>query len=357
MNHDIVIYNFRLELVEQLINAGYEVIISSPNGKRIEYLTEMGCKHIESKISRRSINFIKDIKLFTHYRKIIKNIKPNLILTYTIKPNIYGGFAARLLNVQYISNITGLGTATENSGFLQKIIILLYKIAFKKVNTVFLQNVENKMFFEKNRIALGKHELIPGSGVNLNRYIYLPYPEDKTIEFVFIARIMKEKGIEHYLEAAKFIKEKYPFTVFHICGLYEQDYSNIIEQYANNKIVEYHGMVNDIKTILKRIHCTVHPSYYPEGISNALLESCACGRPIITTDRSGCREVVDDGINGFLVQPKSSSDLISKIEKFINLPYEEKIQMGIAGRKKMELEFSREIVVNAYMNKIMKIPN
>jgi len=180
----------------------------------------------------------------------------------------------------------------------------------------------------------------------------LDYPASDTIEFVFISRIMKEKGIEQYLEAAEYIKNKYPNTRFHICGFCEEDYQDILEEMQSKGIIVYQGVLDDVREILKITHCTVHPTYYPEGMSNVLLESAACGRPVITTDRSGCREIVDDGVNGYLAKPKDTLDLIKKIEQFIALDFDKKKKMGLAGRKKVEKEFDRQIVVNAYMEEI-----
>ena len=354
VNHDIVIYNFRRELVERLLFDGYKVYISSPYGERIDDLINMGCEYIEAAISRHGTNLLEELKLLFYYLNLIKKIQPDVVLTYTIKPNIYGGIACRLLGVPYIANITGLGTAVEHDGIMQKITIMLYKIAFKNISCVFFQNEENRQFFVEKNIPMGKDRLIPGSGVNLEHFYVLDYPASDTIEFVFISRIMKEKGIEQYLEAAEYIKNKYPNTRFHICGFCEEDYQDILEEMQSKGIIVYHGVLDDVREILKITHCTVHPTYYPEGMSNVLLESAACGRPIITTNRSGCREIVDDGVNGCLVKPKDTLELIRRIEQFIALDFEEKRRMGLAGRKKVEKEFNRQIVVDAYLEEIIE---
>ncbi|MFA6808432.1 MAG: glycosyltransferase family 4 protein [Eubacteriales bacterium] len=355
VNHDVVIYNFRRELVERLLADGYEVFISSPYGERIDELTAMGCKYIEASIARHGTNVIEELKLISYYKKIIKDVKPDVVLSYTIKPNIYGGMACKSLGIPYIANITGLGTAVEKNGLMQKITIMLYKSAFKKINCVFFQNMENRQFFIDHKIAVDKHRLIPGSGVNLEQFSVLEYPSKKTTEFVFISRIMKEKGIDQYLEAAEYIKNKYPDTQFRICGFCEEAYEDKLKILQDKGIIIYHGMVRDVREILKETHCTIHPTYYPEGMSNVLLESCACARPIITTDRSGCREIVDSGINGYVVEQRNSKDLIEKIEQFLKLSYEEKKQMGLAGRHKIEREFDRQIVVEAYVEEIQRV--
>lgn len=356
VNHDVVIYNFRLELVERLLNEGYEVYISSPYGERIDDLVSLGCKYVETEINRHGLNVFQEWKLLHHYKKIIKQIEPNVILTYTIKPNIYGAIAGRSFNIPVLANITGLGTAVENEGLMQKVSITLYKYAFKDIAKVFFQNKENQQFFVDNNIALGKHELLPGSGVNLQHFSLLEYPrEDNGIEFVFISRIMKEKGIDQYLDAAKYITKQYPNTKFHVLGFCEEDYEDELHKLHEEGIILYHGMQKDVRKFLKTTHCTVHPTYYPEGMSNVLLESAASGRPIITTDRSGCREIVDDKVNGYVTNLKDSKNLIDSIEKFLTLSYQEKREMGIAGREKVESEFDREIVVDIYKNEINRI--
>lgn len=352
-NHDVGLYNFRKELIARLIQDGHEVIISCPPGDNIDKLINMGCRYVKTEFNRHGTNPIDEIKLINHYKKLMSATNPDIIFGYTIKPNIYGAIAAKKSGIPFVANVTGLGTAVEKPGILQKITIQMYKYAFSKIQTVFFQNEENKQFFIENNIALGTHKLLPGSGVNLEHFYLQEYPStDETIEFVFISRIMKEKGIDQYLEAAEYVRKKFPFTRFHVAGFCEEDYAGILDSYQEKGIVKYHGMLGDIRDILSATHCTVHPTYYPEGISNVLLESSACGRPIITTNRSGCREVVDINKNGFLVRQKDSQDLIEKIELFLDLNHIEKKNMGLNGRMKIEKEFNREIVIEKYIEEI-----
>lgn len=348
-NSDISIYTYRRELIERLISLGHNVAVVSPTGSFVENLIEMGCEHIAVEVDRRGTNPIKDFKLIKRYTCLLKRIKPDFVFSYTIKPNIYGAIACRKLNIPIIANVTGLGTAVENRGWKQMVALMLYRYAFKKVKTIFFQNEENMKFFSDRKLYNEKHKLLPGSGVNLERFSLCEYPSDETINFVFVSRLMKEKGIDQYLDAAEYITKKYPNTCFHICGFCEKEYEEKLDKLVENQSVIYHGMVKDITTILPQMHCTIHPTYYPEGLSNVLLESLATGRPIITTDRAGCREVVDDGVNGFVVKEKDSNDLIEKIEKFLALSNEERKQMGLAGRAKVEKEFDRNIVVKAYL--------
>lgn len=351
-NFGMGLYNFRKELLKELIKQNHEVYVSLPDDEYVPKLRSLGCKFINTSVSRRGTNPITDLKLLLNYKKIIKSIEPDVVLTYTIKPNIYGGLACRLLNVPFIANITGLGTAVENGGLLQKITLFLYKISLGKAKCVFFQNEDNKKFITKKKIIKGNHRVIPGSGVNLDHYTLLEYPTGDIINFLFISRVMKEKGIDQYLDAANYIKEKYPNTAFHIVGFCEEAYEDKLKDMQDKGIIQYHGKQSDVREFHKISHCTIHPTYYPEGMSNVLLESASCGRPLITTNRSGCREIVDDGINGFLVKQEDSQDLIEKIEIFLDLSYVDKKQMGLAGRKKIENEFNRKIVVDAYLEEI-----
>ncbi|MGI6654242.1 MAG: glycosyltransferase family 4 protein [Christensenellales bacterium] len=352
VNHDVVIYNFRLELVEALLALEYDVTVSCPYGERIDDLVSLGCAFIDTPVARHSINPFHDLALYSNYKKIIQAEKPDIVFTYTIKPNIYGGMACASLGVPYVVNITGLGTALENKGVLQKFLIALYRYALRKAQRVFCQNQENVQFFRQHFCLGDRLALLPGSGVNLERFTALPYPGKETIEFAFISRIMKEKGIDLYLDAARKIKERYPNTVFHVCGFCEEDYKSVLGQMTDSGVVVYHGMVRNVRDVLRKIHCTVHPSYYPEGISNVLLESAASARPLITTDRSGCRETVDHEVSGYIVPVRNGAALIHAIERFIALDWQAKRNMGLAGRAKMEKEFSREIITKSYLNEI-----
>lgn len=352
VNHDVVIYNFRLELVERLLSEGYEVHISSPYGERIDDLKALGASYHEIEIDRHGMNPKDEIRILRDYRKLLKVVQPDIVLGYTIKPNIYGALAAQQAGIPFVANITGLGTAIENGGKKQKILVMLYKTAFRKVQRVFFQNEENRQFFIDQNIAIDKHAMLPGSGVNLDRFTVSEYPKDDVVKFLFISRIMKEKGIDQYLEAARDIKERHKNVEFHICGFCEKEYKGELEKLNANGTVIYHGMIRDVAGFLKDMHCVVHPTYYPEGISNVLLEACASGRPIITTDRSGCREVVDDGVNGYMIPQKDSRALINAIENFLKLDYCEKKQLGLNGRKKVEDSFDRQIIVEAYLKEI-----
>lgn len=353
VNRDFVLYNFRIELVEALLKENYEVYICLPYGEKVELMTAMGCKFLPVAIDKRGTNPFRDLKLIQEYRKIFREVKPDMILTYTTKVNIYAGILAGKMKIPYLMNISGLGTAVEYESMLQKVMLRMYKMAAKNAKCLFFQNKENLEFFEKHHMYDGKWKMLPGSGVNVERFHLMDYPEEKDgIHFLFIARVIKEKGIEEYLAAAKVIRKEYPNTFFHVLGPCDGEYETMLKEYEEQNMIQYHGMIQDTREFLAKAHCTIHPSYYPEGMSNVCLESAACGRPVITTDRSGCRETVEDGVTGYIFPQKDREALIGKIREFLELRHEEKKKMGLAGRRKMVEEFDRGIVVEEYKKEI-----
>lgn len=355
-NSDAGLYLFRKELLIELLKK-HEVVLSIPEGVYTSFFRKIGCKLIPTDFERHGKNPWKEISLLATYKKILKSEKPDIVFTYTIKPNIYGGMACAEMGVPYVVNITGLGTAVENPGLLQKITIPMYRFGVRKAQKVFFQNSDNQEFMLSRNMIKGAYDLLPGSGVNLSQYQVKEYPNGDTVDFLFVARIMKEKGIDQYLETAEYITKKYPNTRFHICGACEPEYTGKLETLQEKGTVIYHGVIQNMEKMYEIASCTIHPTYYPEGLSNVLLESTACGRPIITTNRSGCREVVDDGVNGYVVREKDSADLIAKVECFLTLPWEQKRQMGLAGRRKVESEFDRRIVIEKYMEEMDQVKN
>ena len=353
-NHDLGLYKFRKEVLETLLREN-EVFVSMPMGIFTDKIIEMGCHYIDTSFERKGKNPFKDLELLSFYKKTIKEVKPDVVLTYTIKPNVYGGLACQQLKVPYIANVTGLGSAIENGGLLQLISLNLYKLGLKKADMVFFQNDANRDFMLKKNAVGKNYDMLPGSGVNLSQYEVSEFPNDETIDFTYVGRLMKEKGFELYAEAAKFISGKYQNTRFHVCGPDEDNYRELVKELSEKGILIYEGYVDDMKEVYKRVQCTIHPTYYPEGMSNVLLESLACGRPIITTDRPGCKEIVEDGVNGFVVKQNDLNDLIEKIEKYLSLSNEERKQLGLNGRRKVEKEFDRNIVINKYLDAINKV--
>lgn len=355
-NSFIGLYSFRREVFQAIRNLNYEIYISCPiegNQENAEWFKNIGCKIIDTQFNRKGTNPLADIRLILTYRKLIRELKPLAILSYTIKPNLYGGMACTLCGTPQLANITGLGVAVENPGLIQKITMILYKLGLRKTTLIFFQNDSNRQFCIDNNLVQSRTRLIPGSGVNLEYHAAKRYPEkNDPIRFIFISRIRREKGIDEYLAVAEALKPKYANTEFHVVGFCEDEYELRLKNLNDKGIIVYHGKQSDVRPFIAKVNCLIHPTFYPEGMSNVLLEACAAGRPIITTDRPGCKEIIDDHINGFIVKQQDKQDCISKVEKFINLPYESKKAMGDAARKKVEKEFDRQIVVNSYLEEI-----
>ena len=349
--------SFRKEVLQAIINAGYEVIVSAPTDDKTSLIQSMGCTVIPTQFNRKGMNPFKDIALMFRYIRLIHSICPTLVLSYTIKPNIYGGMACALSNVPQIANITGLGSVFEHPGLLRKVAIVLYKIGMRSTEVTFFQNQANLDYSQEHCLVKGITRLIPGSGVNLQWHAFKPYPSGEVIRFVYVGRVLREKGFEQLAEAAKYIRDKYPNTEFHVVGDIEDSYQTLMQRLTADGTIIYHGRQSDVRPFLEQSHCMVHPSFYSEGMSNVLLEACAAGRPVITTDRPGCADIVDDGVNGFIVRQRDSRDLISKVEQFIALSFEEKQSMGLAARAKVERQFDRQIVIDAYLEEIDKIVN
>ncbi|OLR59209.1 glycosyl transferase [Anaerostipes sp. 494a] len=349
-NLDIGLYKFRKALIQELLNHGNEVYVSLPNGKLVKNLQEMGCRFVETSVDRRGMNPVTDFTLLIKYRQILRKIKPDLVITYTIKPNIYGGMMARIQKIPYAINITGLGTAFQTENFVKKMVIFLYKMSCKKAKTVFFENEGNQRVFLKHRIITRNQTcLLPGAGVDLEEYDLTEYPKDsKKIRFLFIGRIMKEKGVDELFKAAVNIKKIYPNIFFDIVGPMEDDYKNRIDSLVENGILYYYGYQENVKPFIEKSHCFVLPSYH-EGMANTLLEAGAMGRPLITSRIHGCMEAVEDGKNGYLVNIRDAKDLELKLKDFIETEYKTKKRMGQASRKRMETVFDKKIVVRKTM--------
>lgn len=363
-NNDDDIYCFRKELIEGLINEGYEMLISCPNGPKFDLMRDIPFRYDDPVIDRRGTNVIADAKLFFHYRKLFKNERPDVVLTYTAKPNVYASIAARSLNIPYINNVTGIGSVVNMTGLKKSFILWLFKLAYKGAACVMFQNSTNMKLAVDSGMVKGDYKLIPGSGVDLNRYPLQTYPdggdgiEGNTVVFNYIGRILHDKGVNDYIEAAKRIKKKYPNTEFNMIGFIEpteNHYEKELADLQKQGIVYYRGSQKDVKPWVKRAHAIIHPSTYGEGMSNVLLENASSGRFLITTDNPGCKETVINGKSGYIYHGGNVDELIESITNFLNLDNDTRKSMGIEGRKHVESNFSREIVVDAYKEKIEKI--
>jgi glycosyltransferase involved in cell wall biosynthesis len=357
-NDNSTIYNFRRELLQRLIEEKYKVIISLPDNERNKAFIEIGCVVEETPLSRFGTNPIKEILSVKNYVSLIKKISPDIVLTYTAKPNIYGSLACQICNVPYINNVTGLGAVFQTENLVKKIMLILQKRAYKKSHCVFFQNASNKKYFEESKIVGNNTALLPGSGVNLELHQFEPYPEnDGNIRFILVSRVRKDKGFDELFEAIKVVSQMTKNVEFHIVGWYEDDeYHEKLDYMQKNYPVIYHGSKSqeEVHKLIAECHCLIHPSYH-EGMANVLLEAAASGRPCMASNIAGCREAIEDDKTGFLFDVKNSKSLIEAIQKYMNLTYEKKYEMGILGRKKMEDEFDRQIVVNRYLEEIIKI--
>lgn len=342
------LYDFRNELVLRLLEK-YEVTASLPDDVRTKELSREGCRIIKIPINRRGVNPAEDFKLMLAYRKLLKEEKPDLVLTYTIKPNIYGGLLSRMMKVPYVVTVTGLGSTFQKQGIFLKMIVALYRMGLKKASCVFFQNRENQGIFEKYGISGKKARLVSGSGVNLKRHSFEPYPEEEKTRFLYVGRMMREKGIEELLEAAKQLHGG--DVSFELLGYPDEDYQDRLEAYEKKGYITQLGFHPDVHEYMKSASALVLPTYH-EGMSNVLMEASATGRPVIASNISGCREVFEEGVTGFGCEPKSSEDLIRALSEFLKLSVEERAKMGHNARIKMEKEFDREKVADAYMEEI-----
>lgn len=363
-NHDDDVYCFRKELIEKMIEKGYEVIVSCPYGEKLDLMKNINFVHDDVYIDRRGTNPVYDLKLMMHYKKMLKKYKPDVVLTYTSKPNIYASLVASSLNIPYINNVTGLGSVLKMNTIMKKFILYLFKIAFKKSNCIFFQNATNMNLAIEKKIVNKNYKLIPGSGVNIERYPLQNYPEGgngvegSTVIFNYIGRILHDKGIDDYIEAAKIIKKDFPNTEFNILGFIEPTekyYEKKLNEFTKSNIVVYRGQQRDVKPFISRSHATIHPSTYGEGMSNVLLESASSGRVLITTDNPGCKETVNDKITGYIYHGGNVNELVTKIKLFLMLDNNKRKEMGIYGREKIVKEFSRDIVVKQYLDMLEKI--
>ncbi len=348
-------FNLRREILMELVKQGYKVTIVSEVLKHQEALENLGCRLIDITAGRHGTNPLQDVALLLKYIKILRAEKPDVVLSYNIKPNVYGGMACRMTHTRYIPNITGLGTAVEYPGKMQKLTTKLYKWGTYGADCIFFQNSENLQFFTDKKMLSKKSKtrLLPGSGVALDQHPLMEYPKSETIDFLYVARILKEKGIDLYLEAAKYIHAKHPETVFHVCGgCDDKNYLEVLQQTEKEGYIRYHGEQKDMKPWFEKCACLVHPSYYPEGMSNVLLEAAASGRPVIATDRAGCRETVDDGVSGFVIPIKDQAALNEALDKFMAMSWDQHKEMGLNGRAKVEREFDRMIVVERYLEEL-----
>lgn len=357
------IYCFRKELIEAIYGNGFDILISCPYGNKFDIMDLSKYIYDNPSIDRRGTNPLTDIKLFFHYFSLLKKFRPDVVLTYTAKPNIYANIAAHLLKIPVIANVTGFGSLLFEKGIKKNLIMSLYKFSLRKAHTLMFQNEANCKLASEYNMINGLYKILPGSGVNLDRFTPKDYPDGgdgiigNNVVFNYIGRVVRDKGIDDYLEAARRIKQTHPNIVFNILGSIEPTadyYNDILKDLQSKNIVNYLGSQNDVRPFIEKSHATILPSY-GEGMSNSLLETAASARPIITTDVQGCKETVIKNVSGYVYRCRDVESLCAYIEKFLSLNNADRKNMGIAGRKHVEHNFSRQIVINKYIETINQI--
>ena len=347
--------NFRGEVIKYYASQGYNVVLVAPPNRDYPY-TDANIKYIPVNLNRSGTNLFQDWLYFTTLRKIYKAEKPDYIFHYTIKPNIYGTLAARSCKIPTTAMIAGLGYMFNKKGIGSTIVLKLYKFALRFSEYVFVLNASNKQFLEACHIVPASKSLLltGGEGVNLKQFT--PFEQETKSEctvFLMIARLLYDKGYSEYVEAARVIKQKYSNVEFHLLGAIDTVYPNHVpeekvKQDHDDGVITYWGFSSDVISHIQIADSIVLPSYYNEGLSRVLMEACAMGKPIITTDIPGCKESVEDGVNGYIVPPRNYQELASAFEKFINMDKKARSKMGEYGRKKAEKEFDISHVIDVY---------
>ena len=344
-NHSGGLYDFRKDLIAALKQHA-EVSVAVPRNDRWDELQALADRVIELPIDRRGMNPARDAKLLGQYRAILKRLRPDLVLTYTIKPNIYGGLACRALHIPYAVNITGLGSAIENGGWLKRFVLTLYKPVLAGAKVVFFENAGNRDTLAATGVVpRGRDVVLHGAGVNLEDYPCQPYPQEGMVRFLFVGRVMHEKGVDELFAAARRMKQTYCDGVeFHIVGSFEEGYKPLMDELEQTGVVKYHGYQSDMKHFYAMADCVVLPSYH-EGMSNVLLEAAASGRPLITSDIPGCREAVEPGVSGYLCPARDADALYAAMRQFLELPPAQRAAMGAASHDWIARNFDKKAVV------------
>jgi glycosyltransferase involved in cell wall biosynthesis len=351
-------WNFRKAMVEALIADDHEVTVLAPLAQNVRSVENLGCRVIHLDMNVKGLSPLDDIKLLFNLRKIFSQEQPDVVLTYTIKNNIYGALAAKSLNISIIPNITGLGTAFLAGGFLGMIVKILYEKALRQLPCVFFQNVDDSRYFVDHGIVQKDQiYLLPGSGVDLEHFHKTPFSNSEAGPiFLMISRIIKDKGVLEYVGAARELKQVWPHARFQLLGNAKSENRTAIDaltvqSWHEEGVIEYLGTTDDVRPFIAASNCIVLPSYR-EGAPRALIEAAAMARPVIATDVPGCRSVVEDEITGFLCRERSVASLVNACRKFLTLPLGRQAAMGRAGRMKIEREFDQKRVVNEYRKAI-----
>lgn len=345
---------FRGMLIQKLIEMGNKLAVVIPVDEDTRFFDDIHAKLIDLPIDRRGKNPLKELALLFRYHKIIKKESPDFLITYTIKPNVYGGLIARSLSIPYATNITGLGTAFEGSGAVKRAATILNKVALKGAKVVFFENEANKDYFVQSGIIKNSQaKVLNGAGVDLDYFTYQPYPDNRIFKFLFIGRVMKEKGMDELLAAMDMLLEKGYECTLDIVGGLEEDYSERLAEYKKRGLINYYGLQSDVRPFIAKANCFILPSWH-EGMANTNLENAASGRPVITSNIPGCREAIIDGVTGLLNEPKDKNSLFEKMEMMLSMSKDKLEEMGVRGRKHMEEHFDKKEVVADTINSMLE---
>ncbi|TQQ18952.1 glycosyltransferase family 4 protein [Vibrio cholerae] len=355
------VFNFRHSLIKELLSSGVELYVIAPEDKFSAKLVDMGCQVLDLPMQAKGVNPIADLGLMLRLLRYYREIKPDFIIHYTIKPNIYGSLAAKLAGIPSLAITTGLGYTFVNQNVVSQVARQLYKFAFRYPKEVwFLNEDDRSVFLEHHLIEPDKAVLLHGEGVNLNHFVPSDKPQsDENIRFLLIARMLRDKGVCEFVEAARQIRQRYPNAIFQLLGDCSVLNPSVIGReeialWEKEGIVEYLGTTDDVRPIIAQADCLVLPSYYREGIPRTLMEGAAMAKPIITTDNVGCRDVVLDGQTGYLCEVKNAKALAQRCEQFLTLSDSEKQAMGKAGRSFMEAKFDEKLVIKQYFETLKK---
>lgn len=356
------IYNFRRNTISSLLENGYQVIVVAPKDEYSDKIIDLGACFKDINIQRDGTNPIKDLFTCINFYFLYKEISPNLVLNFTPKNNIYSTISAKLLRIKVINNIAGLGTVFVNETIVSKVTRLLYKISQPHADMIFFQNDDDRNIFLENRItSKDKSERLRGSGVDLTRFKIQGAKNDGVTRFLLVARMLYEKGITYYADAAKILKKEHGDSVeFFLLGFIDDHNpkgisSKVIDEWVKGGWIIYQGISDAVEKEMALVDCVVLPSFYREGVPKSLLEAGAMGKPIITTDNVGCRETVDDYVNGFVCQPRSLESLLKAMKLIIGMTHDERLAMGAKSRQKMEENFDEKVVISRYMLAIDKL--
>jgi glycosyltransferase involved in cell wall biosynthesis len=354
-NSDWNIANFRGGLVRALAAAGYEPLVIAPRDPAADAMMRaLEVERISLRMDRSGLNPLADLRLLRTYRRHLERLRPTAYLGFTIKPNVYGSFAAGSLGIPALPNVSGLGTAFIRGGPLQRLVTQLYRIGFRRAPVVFFQNGEDRELFVERRIVRpDQARLLPGSGVDLELFVPAPLPEGPTT-FLFIGRLLTDKGVVEFVEAARALRSELPDARFQLLGAVDEGNRTAIRQAALDSwraegVIEYLGTTDDVRPFIAKAGAVVLPSYR-EGLPRSLLEAAAMARPLIATDVPGCREVVEDGINGYRCAARDPASLAAAMRRLAQLPRAQRLAMGEAGRRKVQDRFSEAFVVRAYLD-------